>query len=151
MNAEQKIVNWCNEIAETKGCYLVSHNLLANNNYKFFVDSDTVFNLQLCVEINRALRKKIEEENVHGDGDFSLEISSPGIDAPLKLVRQYKKNMGRLIQVKNLEDKLLEGRLKIVEETQITIETLGTKKEPKTEINIPFEQIKTATIQIEFK
>jgi len=48
---------------------------------------------------NKQLYKLIEEEGYYPEGDFSLELSSPGIDEPLKLHRQYVKNKGRNIEV----------------------------------------------------
>ena len=54
--------------------------------------------LKNACRFNRALYKKIEEANFFPHGDFSLEVSSPGLDEPLKLYRQYKKNIGRPVE-----------------------------------------------------
>jgi len=67
------------------------------NNIKIFLDGDDGITINAIAPINRALRNQIEELNWYPEGDFSLEVSSPGIDEPLKFVRQYRKNIGRTL------------------------------------------------------
>src|SRR5271154_3657007 len=62
---------------------------------RVFLDGDAGISIEKCVQYCRALYKKIEEAGLFPGGDFSLEVSSPGLDEPLKLLRQYKKNIGR--------------------------------------------------------
>ena len=86
------------------------------------------------------------------DGNFSLEVSSPGLDEPLKLKRQYKKNVGRFVEVTLLDGTKKEGKLLEASEDGILIEWeegKGKKKETKQE-TILFEQVKTTKIQIKF-
>ncbi len=66
---------------------------------KVFIDGDQGISIEKCVMYNRALYKRLEEMQFFPDGDFSLEVSSPGLDEPLKLLRQYKKNVGRLVEI----------------------------------------------------
>ena len=74
------------------------------------------------------------------------------IDEPLKMLRQYKKNIGRLVLVEMLEDEIeYEGRIKEADEEVVTIETKGTKQQAKQTIEIKYIDMKQATIQIEFK
>ena len=69
------------------------------NNIKVFLDADNGLTIDTCTRINRALYKQIEEDALFPNGDFALEVSSPGVDEPLKLHRQYKKNIGRTVEV----------------------------------------------------
>src|ERR1700712_5794885 len=75
--------------------FLVEIRIKPTNNVKVFIDADEGINLATLIEYNRKLYKQLEESAFYPDGDFSLEVSSPGLDEPLKKDRQYKKNIGR--------------------------------------------------------
>lgn len=123
------------------------------NNIKVFVDGDNGVTIEKCVRINRKLYKLIEEAAFFAEGDFGLEISSPGVDEPLKLVRQYKKNIGRDLELVLNDETKKEGKLIEVLENEIIVEsTTGKgKKAITTKENIVFETIKKATVLINFK
>jgi len=89
---------------------------------------------------------------IHPDGDFSLEVSSPGIDEPLKLLRQYKKNIGRTIEVITNDDTKKEGLLKEVADEAITIEQTEGKGKKAVVLNttISFADIKQTKVLIKF-
>ena len=94
----------------------------------------------------------MEEMGIYPEGDFSLEVSSPGLDEPLKLLRQYKKNIGRDVEVTMMDELKKEGKLTAVTDDNITIaytEGKGKKAIVKTEA-IPFDTIKQTKIQIKF-
>ncbi len=132
--------------------FLVSIKIKLTNNFKIYLDADSGLGIEKCIKINRALYKIMEEMGMYPDGDFSLEVSSPGLDEPLKLLRQYKKNIGRDVEViTNYEDKK-EGKLTEVTEEKITIEyTEGKNKKAvlKTD-EISFSDIKQTKVQIKF-
>jgi ribosome maturation factor RimP len=117
-----------------------------------FLDGDTGLPIEKCVYFNRKLYKMIEEAGIYPEGEFSLEVSSPGIDEPLKLIRQYQKNIGRTIQVVFTDDSIKEGVLETVAEADIMIQcTSGKGKKAVTEqVLIPFSNIKSTTVQIKF-
>lgn len=132
--------------------FLVSMKVKPTNNYKIYLDSDSGLSIDDCIKVNRALRRQMEEAGMHEDGDFSLEVSSPGITEPLKLHRQYVKNIGRPVEVTHTEGAVSEGKLLAVEEAFITLEQTtgkGKKIEVKT-VEIPFEDIKQTIVQIKF-
>ncbi len=81
-------------LANESGYFLVDVRIKPTNNVKVFIDGDQGISIEKCVQYNRALYKKLEESEFFPTGDFSLEVSSPGLDEPLKLLRQYKKNIG---------------------------------------------------------
>lgn len=132
--------------------FLVDITIKPVNNIKVFVDADSGVIIEKCVAFNRHLYKEIEESELYPAGDFSLEVSSPGLEEPLKLHRQYVKNMGRLIEVTPIEGNVLTGQLKDVGEKEITlVEEKGkNKKKEFVEHIIPFDNIKTTKIQIVF-
>ena len=132
--------------------FLVSIKIKPTNNFKIYLDADSGLGIDKCIKINRALYKIIEEMGMYPEGDFSLEVSSPGLEEPLKLLRQYKKNMGREVEVITNDDVKKEGRLTDVNEEKITIEYTegkGKKAAVKTE-DVYFNDIKQTKVQIKF-
>ena len=117
-----------------------------------FLDADDGITIEKCTSVNKALYKYIEETGIFPDGNFSLEVSSPGVDEPLKLHRQYKKNTGRKVEVLMNDGKKIEGILLNAGDDAITIEE-RTGKGNKTTIRsttILFNQIKHTTVLITF-
>ena len=132
--------------------FLVELKIRPTNNIKVFLDGDNGISIEKCISYNRRLYKMIEESGLVPPDDFSLEVSSPGLDEPLKLYRQYKKNVGRKVEVLQKDGVKTEGLLKEVSEEEITVEeTKGkNKKKQVIEHKISFESIKSTKIQIVF-
>lgn len=122
------------------------------NNIKVFIDGDNGITIEKCVQLNRKLYKMIVEELLYTDGEFSLELSSPGVEEPLRMHRQYLKNKGRNVEVVFTDGSKKEGILQEVAEQDIIIEhTEGKGKKAVTQqLVIPFSNIKTTTVQIKF-
>ncbi len=158
MTVHEQIENFLQEILLETDCFLVTFKVKPTNNYKIFLDSDTGLTLEKCMKINRKLRRRIEDEGIYPEGDFSLEVSSPGVDAPLKLHRQYVKNIGRSLEIElnDEEAKGITGKLVSVEDDKIVLENIvKQKKSVKTEpeiiiTEVQLDQIKSATVVIEF-
>ncbi len=122
------------------------------NNIKVFVEGDNGITIEKCVKFNRSLYKRLEESGLFPNGDFSLELSSPGVDEPLKGSRQYNRNIGKFVEVVFNDGSKKEGKLLQVAEADIIIEqTTGKgKKTVVQQLVIPFNNIKTTTVQIKF-
>ena len=132
--------------------FLVEVRIKPTNNIKVFIDADEGINLATLIDYNRKLYKLVEESSLYPDGDFSLEVSSPGLDEPLKKHRQYKKNIGRYVDVLLNDSSKKEGKLLEATEDGIIIESetgKGKKKEIKQE-TILFTDIKQTKIQVKF-
>jgi ribosome maturation factor RimP len=132
--------------------FLVEMKVKPINNFKIYLDADSGLGIEKCIKINRALYKQLEEMGVYPEGDFSLEVSSPGIEEPLKLLRQYVKNIGRAVEVTKQDDTIKEGTLLAATEEAIEIEfTEGKgKKAITTKLSISFTDIKQTVVQIKF-
>ena len=128
--------------------YLVDIVVKKNDKVEVYIDSDTKLNIRNCQRISRHLEHLIEENGWLGE-KYTLDVSSPGVDRPLKLHRQYKKNVGRMIRVINEEDETLEGRLAAVTEDLITLIIKHKKKEE--ELTLHIDKIKKAKILVSFK
>ncbi len=150
------ILSYIEESIIDTDCFLVSFKVKPTHNYKIYMDSDSGFSLDKSIKINRFIRKKIEESGMFPNGDFSLEVSSPGIDNPLTMLRQYRKNLGRTIEIEFLdpEKKGIKGELIKVEDEQISIQPTAPKKikkdSPNESITVSFSEIKKAQICIQF-
>lgn len=150
--------------------FLVEIKVKPTNNVKVFLDGDQGITIEKCISINRPLYKLIEEAKLFPNDDFSLEVSSPGLDEPLKLFRQYVKNVGRLVEVLLKDGQKVEGKLVEVNESSMVVEETKGKNRPgwskavtpageinqagkKKELvvhNFSFDQIKSTKLQIVF-
>ncbi|MCP9751243.1 ribosome maturation factor [Ferruginibacter sp. HRS2-29] len=136
----------------TDDIFLVDMKIKPTNNFKIFLDADSGLGIEKCIRINRALYKIMEEMAIYPEGDFSLEVSSPGLGEPLKLNRQYIKNIGRDVEVTLNDGTVQEGKLLAATEEQIEIEFTegkGKKAEIK-KLEIPMADIKHTKVLIKF-
>ena len=139
-------------LAEDPACFLVGVSVRPVNNVKVFIDSDTGLGIDRCVRYNRSLYRRIVEAGIYPDGAFSLEVSSPGVDEPLKLRRQYAKNAGRRVEVTLLDGSVVEGLMSEVGEEDILVVSesgKGRKKEVM-ERRIPYSDIGSTRVQVVF-
>jgi len=135
--------------------FLVDVRVAEGNQIRILLDHDASTSIEDCMALHRHLESELDR-NVE---DFSLDVSSPGLDQPLKLHRQYVKNIGRTVQVKPVEGAKVEGELMSVDEAGITVKIRekrrieGRKaKEWVEEDQVwPFEQIQSTKVVISFK
>jgi len=129
--------------------------LSISENYKIIVtlDGDKGVNLQDCIDLSRIIENNLDRE-AH---DFELEVASVGVGSPLKLKRQYLKNIGRTVKVKT-EKETIEAELVDVDEQKIVLS--WTAREPKKigkgketvqkTIELPYSDIIEAVVTINF-
>lgn len=147
---EQKIVDLLQPLMEGSDIFLTQISIKPTNNIKVYLDADTGLDIARCAKINRGLYHAIEEAGLYPDGDFSLEVSSPGVDEPLSSVRQYKKNIGRFLEVILQDGTVYMGQLQALNDCSITLHIKGTKKAAPRDIELSIDSIKTAVVQIVF-
>lgn len=159
MTPQEQIANFIETCIQDTDIFLVGFKLKPTHNYKIYLDSDSGMTLEKCMRINRKLRALIEEAAIYPEGDFSLEVSSPGVDAPLTSVRQYKKNIGRKLEITFVDEteEGIIGTLSAVTDDSITIEKetpklKGRKPAQQTPVHleIPMHTIGQAVVVIEF-
>ena len=132
--------------------FLVEIKIKPINNFKIYLDADSGLGIEKCIRFNRALYKIMDETGMYPNGDFSLEVSSPGLEEPLKLLRQYFKNTGRTVELMTTDNQRLEGKLTAVNENAVTIEFTegkGKKAVSKT-TTVPFDNIKQTRVLVKF-
>jgi len=116
------------------------------------LDGDKGVNIEVCAKVSRALSNAMDESGLIDD-NYTLEVTTPGLDHPLKLKRQYYKNVGRGFKVHTKDKALVEGKLMEVDEQRIVLsqEIKEGKKIDVRTIEIPFEQIEKAFVMVSFK
>jgi ribosome maturation factor RimP len=150
---QKTIENYLNTLLKiNEDVFLVEVKVNMGNDIKVFLDADNGITIEKCIRINRALYKQIEDDSLFPNGDFALEVSSPGIDEPLKLQRQYQINIGRIVEVLMNDETAKQGKLTSVTNDEINIEeTDGKGKKAITKkITILFNQIKHTKVLVTF-
>ncbi len=131
-------------IIEASGNYLEELTITSAGKVKILtviVDSDTHLNLDQITAVTKEISEVVEGLSEIGDGAFTLEVTSPGIDRPLTKPRHWRKNLERLVKINMVSGKEIQGRIGEATETTVLI---GDQK-------ISFEDIKRAVLEIEFK
>lgn len=150
-NIEERLANIFAE-PENQDLFLVDIAYNANNNkLEIFLEGDEGLSIGRCARINRNLQELIDEHLWFGE-KYTLDVSSPGIGKPLILLRQYRKNIGRTLEIWKHEGKPVQGELLDAKETEIQIQfEIGKKKNKETvQETIPFENIKRAIVKVSF-
>lgn len=139
-------------LLEDPSYFLVHIKVKPGHIIRVYIDGDQGLPIKQCTSFNRRLYRAIEEAAWFPEGDFALEVSSPGVEEPLLLNRQYVKNIGRKVQVTLEDDTIKEGTLLTVTDVDIQIEwTEGKgKKATQHQLLIPFSSIKSTIVQIQF-
>jgi ribosome maturation factor RimP len=154
MNIEKRTAELVEEkIADMPNLFLVDVKMHTNGKLIVLVDGDNGIGIADCVAISRHVGFHLEEENVI-DTPYNLEVSSPGIDTPLTLKRQYAKNIGRTLAIKMDDGTKREGKLLSAADNEITIEETIKQRGKKAEIvesTIPTDKITETKVLISFK
>jgi ribosome maturation factor RimP len=154
MTFKEQVADLLNKALDEKPTIFLI-DLSISDSYKIFVtlDGDNGVALQDCIDITRAIEPNLDREEV----DFAIEVASVGVGSPLKMVRQYIKNIGRTLIVKT-EEETIEAVLQAADEDKITLtwqarepKKVGKGKETVTKIKeIPYLEIKQAVVTVNF-
>ncbi len=118
------------------------------------LDGDNGITIDDCSLLSRALSEDLDNIDLIKD-NYTLEVGTPGLDQPLKLKRQFAKNVGRELKVHRKDKTIMQGRLKefaedkIVMETELKVKAGKNKEFALTEI--PFSEIEKAIVMVSFK
>lgn len=155
MDFRAKVEQLVHEFLETrKDLYLVDLKISAGDDITVILDGDEGLSLQDCLDASRAIEFNLDRE----EHDFALQVMSPGLSEPLKLPRQFKKNMGREIEVLLNSDEKIQGEVVAVDDEKVTVvlryrrpKLIGKGKEDVVENKeIPYTEIKKALVVIKF-
>lgn len=151
---KDKVVALLNQgLSEKPSVFLIDLTITDAMKIIVTLDGDQGVTLQDCIDISRVIENNLDRE----EQDFSLEVASAGVSTPLKLVRQYKKNIGRTLKVKTATD-VIEAVLADANDEFITLtwtarepKKIGKGKETVEKKNeLPYSEIKEAIVTITF-
>ncbi|MDD4227239.1 MAG: ribosome assembly cofactor RimP [Mariniphaga sp.] len=139
----------------SKGMFLVDVHVSASNVIKVLIDSFDGITIDKCVDMSRFLEKNLDRETE----DYELQVSSPGLSEPFRVLDQYLKNKGRQIEMMTVEGEKYSGLLKEVTSDRIVLETTtqkkveGFKKKQRVieEHQFNYGEIKSAKVIVTFK
>ncbi|MEV6652779.1 ribosome maturation factor RimP [Streptomyces sp. NPDC051219] len=117
---------------------------------RVIVDSDDGVELDACAELSRDISEKLDETDAMGEGEYVLEVSSPGADRPLTEHRHYVRATGRLVKLNLHEDGELVARILQVDDEGLDLEVPGVKGRKPTARRVIFAEIAKARVEIEF-
>jgi ribosome maturation factor RimP len=153
MIKREQIIAWANEVLEGTDRFVVEVLIKNRDTILVFLDADTSVAIEDCVLVSRTIEGKLDRE----EHDFELRVSSAGADQPFKMLRQYKKNIGRSLECTLKNESVITGKLTAVSDRSISLETFKAKKQNKikTEVageamQIPVNEIKESKVIISF-
>lgn len=135
--------------------YLVDVSVSPGNRIIVTIDHPEGLGIRSCVELSRWLEKQLDRDAE----DFFLDVTSPGLDQPFKVFRQYSKNIGREVDVKRLDGTRITGKLVsadeklgliLEEQVREKIEGRKAKRLVTRRYEVPMDQIKETKIVIKF-
>jgi ribosome maturation factor RimP len=139
---------------ERQDLFLIDFSMSSDNAIKIIIDGDKGVLVEDCMFISRAIEHNIDRD----EHDFSLEVLSSGAATPLTLPRQYKKHVGRHLEVKTNDGENIEGQLTEANDNGVVLK--WKTREPKPigkgkvtvtkEANVTFKNIKEAKVKIKF-
>ncbi|WP_412561765.1 ribosome assembly cofactor RimP [Winogradskyella sp. MIT101101] len=143
-----------NALKERQDLFLIDFNVSNDNAIKIVIDGDKGVLVEDCMFISRAIEHNLDRD----EHDFSLEVLSSGAATPLVLPRQYKKHIGRNLEVKTNDGENIEGQLTEADDKGVVLK--WKTREPKPvgkgkvtvtkEANVAFSDIKEAKVKIKF-
>ena len=151
---QTKVTDLVNEaLALNESLYLIDLSISENNKIKVTIDGDKGVPLSECIRVSRNVEHNFDRE----EEDFSLEVSTPDISNPLKVKRQYIKNLNRILKVTTSEQEM-EGVLVEADEDKIVLNWKAREPKPigkgkvtvQKTATIPYKDIKEAKVKIVF-
>lgn len=140
-----------NEILEDSAYYLIDVKVRGwpgTRSVEIYVDGDEPVSLEYTAKLTHEIRFVLDADEVFED-DYTLHVSSPGADRPLSHPRQYKKHVGRVLEVAFVDDeteesKSVRGELVAADQEGIRL----TDSDTDQEMEISYDAVKEATVEL---
>jgi ribosome maturation factor RimP len=141
-------------LEENESLFLIELSFLAGSKIVIELDGDTGISLKECMRISRHIEQNLDRE----EEDFSLEVASVDISKPIKVPRQYQKNIGRILSIKTTEGEKIEGTVVSADLNEVSLEWKAREPKPigkgKVTVNksavVDYKSIKEAKVKIIF-
>ncbi|NUR96232.1 MAG: ribosome maturation factor RimP [Kribbellaceae bacterium] len=144
--------NFLRPIVEQFGCDLEAADIAPAGRRRLLrvlVDRDGGISLDDVADVTRAISKALDTDDIMGEGAYTLEVSSPGVDRPLTLPRHWRRNIGRLVKVTltaggTLTGRMLSGRIVAASDEAAELDVDGKRQ------TVAYADVAKAKVQIEF-
>ena len=149
---KDNILQAADKVFETEkwtDCFILDI-LLNDKKVEIYADTDEGIKFWQCQKLSRGIEAYLDESQVLGE-KYTLEVSSPGVDKPLQLYRQYPRNIGRQLKVSLTDDSIMEGTLLTVNEEKLELKVKGAKKGMFKTKEVLFSDIQSAKVLVSFK
>ncbi|REC50833.1 ribosome assembly cofactor RimP [Chryseobacterium piscium] len=155
MEFRKNIETLLNDFLQTReDLFLIDLKFSAGDDITVILDGDNGVSVQDCLDASRAIEFNMDRE----EHDFSLQVMSAGLSEPLTIPRQFRKNIGREIEVLLTDSSEIEGELAKVDEEKVTLvlryrkpkEVGKGKVDVEEEKEIPYSDIKKALVVLKF-
>lgn len=126
---KDNILQAADKVFETEkwtDCFILDI-ILNDKKVEIYADTDEGIKFWQCQKLSRGIEAYLDESQVLGE-KYTLEVSSPGVDKPLQLYRQYPRNIGRQLKVSLTDDSIMEGTLLTVNEEKLELKVKGAKR-----------------------
>lgn len=127
---KEKIENELSNYFENTNLFLVDVKVLSNGKIEVFADGNNNITIDECAQISRHLHHFLEENGLLND-NMSLDVSSPGMDEPLKVAKQFQKQLHKKVDVVLKNGLKIGGELLAADENQITVKEVTVIKKLK--------------------
>lgn len=149
MDLIQNITDLATKIAAANGLDLVDVEIFRAGKrrvLRIYIGKKGGISVEDCAKMSRDLGTLLDADNVMQDENYTLEVSSPGLDRPFKTLKDYERNVGNLVRVSTSEPiegkRLVVGKLEAVNADAITVDANGKAR------SIPLDLIMQAKIEI---
>jgi len=151
MITETKVIKLIESHLAGSETFLVDASVKPGNLVSVYIDGDHGISIETCRELNNFLNESLDRDTE----DFALTVSSAGADRPLKLPRQYKKNISKALEVVTKTGEKISGVVIKADETGFELEVTPMKKSGKDPehnmVSLQYCGIKSAKEVITFK
>ena len=141
-----RILELVNSALEGSDKFVVNMKITPDNRIFVDIDGDSGVTIDDCIAVSRAVESRLDRD----EEDFELNVGSAGLDQPLKLTRQYRKNVGRDLEVTTVDGEHLEGTLSEAGGEGIVLTVPGGRRQAPAEHRLAYADIKSARVAVRF-
>lgn len=145
MITKEKILELAQEHLQDSPRFLVDMTVSTDNQIMLYIDGDENVTIAECVDLSRHIEFSLDRE----EEDFALNVSSAGVDMPLKFIRQYNKYLGANFEVKLVDGEAFLGRLDAVNEDSVEFTPLKTNPNAKKGTRIKYIEGETKAFKLD--
>lgn len=156
-----KIEEWLAPVLAEKNLFLVDIKISMGKKIEVYADSDEGIHIDDCAFLSRYIEQYLDGSGLVPD-NYILEVSSPGMSNPLRVPRQYKKRIGRTLDIVKTDGQTIQAQLTEVTDDSIRlVEIVEAKKKKKKpgaaetetapkEYKLRYDEIKKAVLHFSF-